>query len=288
MASRADGLGGSFVHGDFDLDQAVLDALPIPVTEVISSHAYGQWVWARQAKVLCKLPDGERVYYFLKVTTGESDFEMTEGQFESDKAIYDVSSTFCPKPFTWGQYKATPGPATYFLLSEFREVGKQPPEPMRFAARLADLHKRSISPTGKFGFHTVTCHGKAPQLTDCWEESWETLYRKQLSHVFEVDRQKQAPYPEYEFYAQLVLEHSVPRLLRPLQSEGRSIKPCLVDGNIWDGNTATDMETGEPFIFDGSAFYAHNEFEFGNWRTPRHRLSSKSSLSSSWYIVWAD
>jgi hypothetical protein len=36
------------------------------------------------------------------------------------------------------------------------------------------------------------------------------------------------------------------------------------------------METGEPFVFDGSAFYAHNEYELGNWRTPRHRLSSKT------------
>lgn len=39
-----------------------------------------------------------------------------------------------------------------------------------------------------------------------------------------------------------------------------------------------DMETGEPFVFDGSAFYAHNAYESGNWRTPRHRLSSKTYI----------
>lgn len=212
------------------------------------------------------------------MTTGESDREMIEGQFESDKAIHAVSPSFLPKPFAWGKYSATTGPDKYFLLAEFREVGQQPPEPLGFAARLADLHMRSVSPTGKFGYHITTCHGKAPQLSDCWEDSWEVLFRRQLGHVFAVDRQKQPPWAEYEFCAQLVLDYSVAKLLRPLETDGRSIKPCLVHGNIWDGNTATDMESGEPFIFDGSAFYAHNEYEFGNWRTPRHRLSSKTYI----------
>lgn len=42
--------------------------------------------------------------------------------------------------------------------------------------------------------------------------------------------------------------------------------------------TATDVETGEPFVFDDSAMYAHNEYELGNWRIPRHRLSSKAYI----------
>jgi protein-ribulosamine 3-kinase len=50
----------------------------------------------------------------------------------------------------------------------------------------------------------------------------------------------------------------------------------VAHGDLWDGNNATDMATGEPFIFDGVAFYAHNEFEIGNWRAPRHRLSSRT------------
>lgn len=50
--------------------------------------------------------------------------------------------------------------------------------------------------------------------------------------------------------------------------------------NIWDQNTATDMETGEPFVFDGSAFYGHNKYELWNWRTPRRRLSSKTYIRS--------
>jgi len=188
---------------------------------------------------------------------------MSEGQFESDKAIHAVSPSFCPKPHAWDQYRAA-GPPTYFLLADFREIGQQPPEPTRFTSHLAEFHQKSVSPTGKFGFHTTTCHGKAAQLTVCWEDSWEALYRKQLAHVFEMDKRKHAHWPEFEFRKQLVLDKCIPRLLGPLQSDGRSIKPCLVHGNIWDQNTATDMKTEEPFVFDGSAFYEHNEYELGN------------------------
>lgn len=45
----------------------VSSALPVPGTTVISSHAYGMWVWARQARLTCRLPDGKEVVYFLKV-----------------------------------------------------------------------------------------------------------------------------------------------------------------------------------------------------------------------------
>lgn len=202
---------------------------------------------------------------------------MSEGQFEADKAIYDISPHFALKPICWGKY-LSPGPDHYFLLAEFREIGQQPPEPKKLTARLAEFHKNSVSPTGKFGFHTTTCHGKTPQLTNIWKESWEELYHDQLKLMMELDIKKHGHLAEFEFLSKLVLDICIPKLLRPLQSEGRSIKPCLVHLNIWDQNTATDIETGEPFIFDGSAFYAHNEYELGNWRSPRHRLSGKAYI----------
>ena len=200
---------------------------------------------------------------------------MIEGEFESLKAIHAVTPIFAPEPFAWGHYRRE-GPDTYFLLAEFREVGEQPPDPVKFTARLADLHRRSISPTGKFGFHITTCHAKLTQVTNTWEASWATLYRDQLAHQIKMDEEKHGVWPEFQHVCHLTLEKVIPRLLRPLQSEGRSIKPCLIHGDLWDENTATDMNTGEPFVFDAGSMYAHNEYELGNWRAPRHRLSNKS------------
>jgi fructosamine-3-kinase len=195
---------------------------------------------------------------------------MMQGEYESLKAIHAVSPSIGPEPYAWGKYKDA---TTHFLLTEFREVGEQPPSPVKFTKRLAEMHRKSVSPTGKFGFHITTCHAQLQQITDCWEESWAVLYRKQLAHMIKLDEEKKGQWPEFKIVCQLVLNKVIPRLLVPLQSGGRSIKPCLVHGDLWDENSATDAATGEPFIFDAGSFYAHNEYEIGNWRAVRHRLS---------------
>jgi protein-ribulosamine 3-kinase len=88
---------------------------------------------------------------------------MCEGEFESMKAINAVLPTIAPYVWAWAKYKSE---EVYFMLSDFREVGEQPPDPVNFTARLAELHKKSISPTGKFSFHTTTYHGTTTQLTN--------------------------------------------------------------------------------------------------------------------------
>ncbi|TID19788.1 hypothetical protein E2P81_ATG06956 [Venturia nashicola] len=45
----------------------------------------------------------------------------------------------------------------------------------------------------------------------------------------------------------------------------RALKPSLIHGDFWDGNTAIDTKTGHAFIFDTCSFYGHNEYDTGNW-----------------------
>ena len=49
---------------------------------------------------------------------------MCEGEFESLRAIHAITPDFAPKPYAWGKYTEE-DPETYFLLAEFRDVGKQ-------------------------------------------------------------------------------------------------------------------------------------------------------------------
>ena len=44
------------------------------------------------------------------------------------------------------------------------------------------------------------------------------------------------------------------------------------------GNTALDQRTGNAFIFDACSFYGHNEYDTGNWRAARHRLSDEAYM----------
>ena len=87
-------------------------------------------------------------------------------------------------------------------------------------------------------------------------------------------------WPEFDVVCKLTLEKVVPRLLLPLQSNGRTLKPCLIHGDCWDGNTAMDSNTGEAFVFDVCSFYGHNEYDTGNWRAPRHTLSNQVYISN--------
>ena len=47
---------------------------------------------------------------------------------------------------------------------------------------------------------------------------------------------------------------------------------------MFRGNTALDQKTGEAIVFDACSFYGHNEYDTGNWRAPRHRLSNKKYI----------
>lgn len=61
---------------------------------------------------------------FQVVTLGATGKHMCEGEFESLKAIHAVSPGFVPEPYAWGRYSQE-DPENYFLLAEFRDVGKQ-------------------------------------------------------------------------------------------------------------------------------------------------------------------
>ena len=39
-----------------------------------------------------------------------------------------------------------------------------------------------------------------------------------------------------------------------------------------------DQRTGNAFVFDVCSFYGHNEYDTGNWRAPRHRLSNPTYI----------
>lgn len=100
-----------------------------------------------------------------------------------------------------------------------------------------------------------------------------SLYRVQFEHgpliIFQsVICYKPVSKEGFSRYGRIGKKHLSTMSLLPLQSERRSFKPCLVYGDFWDENTATDMKTGEPFLFDAGSFHAHNEYNIGNWRIP--------------------
>lgn len=116
---------------------------------LVEAQQFGESLWGKTAKLVVKLPDGTLEDYFLKACcfarsktpTPEMGLiavalrlqvvpkldnigkQMCHGEFESLKAIDKVSPGFVPKPYGWG--KIASGEGSYFLLVEFRHIGRQ-------------------------------------------------------------------------------------------------------------------------------------------------------------------
>lgn len=173
---------------------------------------------------------------------------------------------FIPEPVGFGRYKVQ-SPATYFYLSEFVDMDViTAPDPAEWGERLAQMHKISKSPTGKFGFPVTTCDGKMAHYVD-WEEDWAGFYRKLLLGVCKLDLEANGAWPELERATEQVANKVIPRLLKGLcTSEGKKIKPCIIHGDLWEGNMGIHLGTGQVLLFDAGSYFAHNEMELGHWR----------------------
>jgi fructosamine-3-kinase len=223
---------------------------------VVSTEAHGVSFWANTGRIDVELVDGTAQSYFIKVESRDTGKNMFNGEFESMKGIHSLWPEFAPEPIAWGAYETIP--ETYFLLMEFREMLLEMPEPDKFAARLSTMHQNSKSPTGQFGFHVTTHAGNLPQYCR-WEASWEMFFAKSMRQALDLEIAAKGYDPEFDVLIPCLFDTVIPRLLRPLESNGRSVKPSLVHGDLWFANSGIDSETGEPLIFDACCFYAHNE-----------------------------
>jgi len=137
------------------------------------------------------------------------------------------------------------------MTDEIAEVDTLP-------AKLAELHMKGISKNGKYGFDVPTNQG-ALQQPNSWTASWEKFFSSMMQRCFDWEQDLHGEDEEMKMLFHAIIEKVIPRLIRPLETGDREIRPCLVHGDLWDGNTSTDTATGKPVIFDASSLYAHNE-----------------------------
>ena len=206
------------------------------------------------------LANGKHASFFIKVISKDVGKQMVHSEYECTQAIHTLMPDFVPKPIAWGTYASVPD--THFYLCEFREMFDDMPDPHKFTAHLATLHQNSESPEGKFGFHMKTYNGNLPQLGG-WEASWEAYFTKSLRLALDLEIAAKGTDPELDTLITVLFDKVIPRLLRPLESEGRSVKPSLVHGDLWFANSGIDVGTEESLIFDACSFYAHNECKPG-------------------------
>lgn len=144
----------------------------------------------------------------------------------------------------------------------------EPPDVTLLPMRLAELHKNGTSPDGRYGFPVPVAAGPLP-LKLAQSTSWEDYFSRYMKFMFRAEEIARGSRPqEMDRLLDALFHRIIPRLLRPLETGGRSIVPRIVHTNIWDGNTGVSAD-GEPVIFDPAAIFGHNELDLGVWSNPR-------------------
>lgn len=195
---------------------------------------------------------------------------MASAEHNAMKLLYSVIPEMIAEPIGWGPFQDHP--EAYYFVSRFCEMSDDIPDLSDFPALLAELHKRGVSPDGMFGYAEVTFGGRNPQYF-APGDNWEKCFSNGLARCFDAEEETHGPDEELHQLREAIMALVIPRLLRPLETEGRKLTPRLVHGDLWDGNASVDVNTGNPMIFDPTPLYAHHEYEMAPWWPPRHKMT---------------
>ncbi|KAK8136215.1 Fructosamine/Ketosamine-3-kinase [Apiospora sp. TS-2023a] len=230
---------------------------------------HGASFWTRTAQIMTSQPDGTPMPFFLKVSIGDDGKGMMHGEYESMKCLNQALPELVPFPIAWGTYETDPG--IHFFICTFYDMDEELCSLDTFPRLIAELHKQGISPNGKFGFPVTTYQGRLPQ-DPTWCDTWEECFSRNIDIIFEHEVKAQGPDDELAELRRTIMERVIPRLLRPMETDGRKVVPRLIHGDLWEGNAGTDLDTAIPKIFDACSWYAHNEFEMAPWRPLRQKM----------------
>ena len=195
------------------------------------------------------------------------------GSFESEKLFHEYEPQHVPRPIAFGNYKSNPN--VCFFLAEFHDMVETLPDVVEFVSIVAGYHKKSSgkSPNGKWGFHTETGLPFV-QHDNEYQDTWEALFTNMMRKMLEAEERVHGPNEELQKLKDDLFEKVIPRLLRPMETAGRSISPCLIHTDLWPGNILPDVNTGRLMIYDSRAMWGHNECDLGTWRAARFRLGT--------------
>lgn len=250
-----------------EIDANLEAALP-KGSKVIWVQTHGATHWAISKKIDTEL-NGEKKSYFVKIFTVPGNDKMVRGEYEATKALHEVIPDNVPESIAYGPL--ADDPTRHFFLAEFRYMSDELPDAEDLVAALTKIHS-SPSPTGKWGFHVTTFQGPTPYVTS-WTDTWEELFTNIFTSQLKEEREVQGPHPEMERMGKIIIEKVIPRLIRPLETGDRPIKPVLLHGDLWHGNIGIDLKSDQPVFYDCGSFYGHSEYDFGMFREARYRTN---------------
>ncbi|RAR06845.1 fructosamine kinase [Stemphylium lycopersici] len=219
-----------------------------------------------------------------QVAPGSNGRSMLEGEYHSAVDMREVLPGFSPIPIGWGVFDSDADLA--FFLQAFHDMDTEIPDMDLLTRTLAEFHIKSSErfeeltrdrerPAGmKFGYHVTTHNGKLAQ-DNTWTSTWEEYFVRNMKRMLEHDEKEGGERPqEIKELLPPLFDKVIPRLLRPMEMDGREVKPSLIHGDLWYGNTSTDHENNAPIVYDACCFWGHNEYAIPVRKIPAKSLST--------------
>lgn len=233
---------------------------------------HGVSIWAKTFRIDCKTDESECHSYFLKILSTPNAAERVHGEYRSMKELHVTLPMAVPTPRGYGPCRDQPG--TYFHLCDYIEATQSLPDQVRLGLKLAELHHRSNSPNGMFGFYCPTYDGDQIMNTT-WDSNWTTFFKRRIYEAYVLDVERNGHWKFYEDVVQVALDKLIPRLLDALTESGQPVRPVLIHGDLWESNIGTEEATGAIYFWDPCEYYAHHEREVAIWRCAHHQMTDE-------------
>ncbi|KAI0094296.1 fructosamine kinase PKL/CAK/FruK [Irpex rosettiformis] len=194
--------------------------------------------------------------YFAKIGS-MSEKEQFVGEAEALKAMHIAAPGLAPELIECGDIdeETSEHPAEIgkpYFVSEYRNIGSLTDSTAKKLAKRLATELHAYKSTKGFGFAVPTFCGRTKQ-NNGWYNSWEECFDALIGGL--LDKLKATGgYSELCNEGEQVRKRVIPALLGSVV-----IEPVLLHGDLWSGNVGVDTDTGEPVIYDPSAYFGHNE-----------------------------
>ncbi|KAI0871611.1 Fructosamine kinase-domain-containing protein [Hypoxylon argillaceum] len=259
---------------DDDDDEAadvhILEGLPTG-TKTFFLAPSGERFWVTTERIEDVPGDQGTGPVFKKTASGDAGYDKLRTAFNAEDQVFEFVPEYVPRPICFAHYMAHP--SLYYYACEFVDMLDEIPSPVVWAEAAAKLHKRSMakSPTRQFGFYCTTYSANIP--VDCiWNASWETVWTFQLKALLDQDKDLHGLDEEYSKLQATFFDDVTPAYLGPLQSNGRSISPCLIHSNLWRHNIKPRVNSDDVCMMNSVACWGHHEAELAVCRSPKYGL----------------
>lgn len=256
------------------LDKALLAHLP-EGGEITAVTSLGLSEWCNTYRIDVRLPGGGSQTFFQKEALGENAKDLISSNWSSEPTMHRFIPEYVPQPIAAGPYDSIDN--GYFFVMEWVDMMEGDlPIPEAFIPPVVALHENSWgkSPDGRFGA-TVNSWFGSLCLPNGWKNTWEEWWTHRMTLAFEKEKVAGGPLtPEDEKTVKLYLGKVLPRYIRPMESRGRSITPCLVHTDLWPGNFKLRADDESCVIFDSNPIWGHNELELATLRNPRYGMGA--------------